>query len=202
MKIAMLGGSFNPPHLGHLALADEAVRSLGYDKILFVPARVRPLKTMARGASDRDRLAMTQAAVADNPAFEVTACEMERPSPAPSYTYDTIVELEKHYAGTIEGKIGLIIGDDLLESFAQWFKYEEIPRMVDIILARRAPRGPCGAQPVSIGFAYTPLNNALLEISSTDIRERIAQRRAWQYLAGNRVSEYIKAEKLYGCGDF
>ena len=195
----MLGGSFNPPHLGHLALADEAVRSLGYDKIIFVPARVRPLKTMARGASDHDRLAMTQAAIADNPAFEVTACEMERPSPSPSYTYDTIVELQKYYARVLEGKIGLIIGDDLLESFAQWFKYEEIPRMADIILARRVSRVSLSLR---AGFVYTPLNNALLEISSTDIRERIAQKRAWQYLAGNRVSEYIKAEKLYGCGDF
>jgi nicotinate-nucleotide adenylyltransferase len=197
VKIALLGGSFNPPHLGHLSLADEAARSLGYDKIIFVPARGNPLKPMARGASDHDRLAMTEAAIEGNSAFGITACEMERPSP--SYTYDTIVELEKQYAGALEGKIGLIIGDDLLESFSQWFKCGEIPRMADIILARRSSRV---SMPLRVGFSYTPLNNALLEISSTDIRERIAQGRAWQYLAGNRVSEYIKAEKLYGCGDF
>jgi nicotinate-nucleotide adenylyltransferase len=198
MKIALLGGSFNPPHLGHLALADEVLFALGYDKIIFVPARQRPLKTMARGASDKDRLAMTRAAIADNAAFEADSCEMERQSP--SYTYDTITHLEKKYAPSLDGKIGLIIGDDLLESFSQWFKYREIPQKADIILARR--NGTAVSLLPAIDFDVIPLNNPLLQISSTDIRVRIARGLSWQYLAGKNVSEYIKAEKLYGCGNF
>jgi nicotinate-nucleotide adenylyltransferase len=135
---------------------------------------------------------------------------MEREGP--SYTYDTIMYLSKKYNGALgtlnqalqskdarsplEGKIGLIIGDDLLESFSQWYKHDELPLVADIILARR------GKNAASALFTFVELKNSLLDISSTDIRNRIQNGLSWRYLAGEGVSQYIKKEKLYGCTDF
>ncbi|GMO50025.1 MAG: hypothetical protein Pg6C_13250 [Treponemataceae bacterium] len=191
----MLGGSFNPPHLGHIALAREVI-ALGYQKVIFVPAGIRPLKAMAAGASDSDRLAMTRLAAADCPAFAVDSCEMERDGP--SYTYDTIGYLEKKYGGGLDGKIALIIGDDLLAGFDEWRHSGELPRKADIIIARRfAEDNALSAIP---SFPHIELGNRLVSISSSDIRERIADGRAWEHLAGEGVSGYIKRAKLYGYG--
>jgi nicotinate-nucleotide adenylyltransferase len=190
VKLAVLGGSFNPPHIGHLALADEAVLSLGYDRVLFVPARVRPLKDISPGADDKDRIAMTALAIESNRAFGLETCEMEREGP--SFTWDTLLFLAQKYP--LEGKIGFILGDDLIESFPRWRNYRDIPRAADLILARRT------AEPVEVPFPHIPLGNPLVPISSSDIRERIRAGRAWRYLAGERVSEYIIREKLYGYG--
>jgi len=191
-KIAMLGGSFNPPHLGHLVLADEVIHSLGYTRVLFVPAHVRPLKQMAAGARDQDRITMTKIAIAHNPAFCLETAEMEREGP--SYTYDTIVELTKKYQSELEGKIGLIMGEDLIESFGEWYKHRELSQIADIILARRN-----GADlRDSFAYPHISLQNAVLAVSSTEIRERIQQKLAWRYLAGEDVYEYIRTTKLYG----
>jgi nicotinate-nucleotide adenylyltransferase len=223
----MLGGSFNPPHVGHLVLADEVIHQLGYTKVIFVPARVRPLKVMAHGAHDSDRIAMTKIAIAGNPAFCLDTCEMEREGP--SYTYDTIVELTKKYQSELEGKIGLIMGEDLIESFGEWFKHNELAQIADIILARRvrtdarrvrtdarrvrtdarrvrtdARRVRTDARrvrtDVSCSFAYPhiALQNAALAVSSTEIRDRIQQGLSWRYLAGEAVYGYIRDTKLYG----
>jgi nicotinate-nucleotide adenylyltransferase len=199
VKIAMLGGSFNPPHIGHRALAGEVMRSLGYTAVLFVPARERPLKTAAWGASDKDRLVMTAIAVSEDPAFMLETCEMERKGP--SYTYDTIVYLTGKYKDTLEGKIGLIIGDDLAESFCHWYRYEELPVIADIILARRIRAESAGSVP-DFPFRHIRLEKDLPDVSSTDIRNRILHGDSWRHLAGNGISEYIESEKLYGYRDF
>jgi nicotinate-nucleotide adenylyltransferase len=194
VKIAMLGGSFNPPHLGHIALARE-VLALGYRKVVFVPAKIRPLKTMAAGASDADRLEMTRLAAAGGPEFAVDSCEMERDGP--SYTCDTIDCLEKKYAGELDGKIALVVGDDLLAGFDEWHRSAELPHKADIVIARRLAGE--GAPPVP-PFPHIELDNRLVDISSSDIRGRIARGLAWEHLVGECVSRYIKQAKLYGYG--
>jgi nicotinate-nucleotide adenylyltransferase len=187
-KIAMLGGSFNPPHLGHLVLADETVRRLGYDTVVFVPTRVHPWKDMAPGADDGARLEMLRLAAAGNSAFVVEPCELSRGGP--SYTHDTVVFLEQKYGA---GKIGLILGDDLAADFDKWYRYRELAERTEIILARRV-EGSAADFP----WPHRELDNALLPVSSSDIRRRIAGARGWRYLVDPAVHRYIIERKLYG----
>ena len=135
MKVAVLGGSFNPIHIGHLALADDVCKTFGYDKVLFIPALNPPHKEMNDAASAHDRLAMVQAACEGDGRFAAEGCELERGGV--SYTYDTICYLEEKYRGQLEGKIGLIMGSDLLENFHLWHKAAELAEKCDLVLARR-----------------------------------------------------------------
>ena len=100
MKIAVLGGSFNPIHVGHLVLADEVCSTLGYDRVLFIPAFVPPHKEMTGGFSARDRLEMTRLACEGDERFETESCEIDRGGV--SYTYDTICYLEEKYSSELE----------------------------------------------------------------------------------------------------
>jgi nicotinate-nucleotide adenylyltransferase len=195
-KIALLGGSFNPPHIGHLVLADEVIHRLGYDKVVFVPARCHPFKGQPLGAGDSDRVAMLKAAIADNSAFEITLCEMERPGV--SYTYDTVESLEQKYADTLSGKIALVIGDDLIADFDKWYRARELSERADIVLARRLPVRIEENKNAAFSYPHIELENAVLPVSSSDIRERIAAGKSWRYLVTPRVSEYIIARSLYG----
>src|SRR5574344_1341452 len=135
MKVAVLGGSFNPIHIGHLALADDVCKTFGYDKVLFIPALNPPHKEMNDAASAHDRLAMVQAACEGDGRFAAEGCELERGGV--SYTYDTICYLEEKYRGQLEGKIGLIMGSDLLENFHLWHKAAELAEKCALVLARR-----------------------------------------------------------------
>jgi nicotinate-nucleotide adenylyltransferase len=197
MKIAMLGGSFNPPHIGHLFLADETLHQLGYHKVLFVPARQHHFKGEPVGAGPEDRLAMLRLTIGDNQNFEVDTCELEREGI--SYTIDTLGFLEQKYAGALEGKIGFIMGDDLAADFDKWYRVAEIPESSDIILARRLLSSGGRKFPESRRFPYRhcELNNALLPVSSSDIRRRIAEGYSWRYLVSPAVSRYIIEQNLY-----
>jgi nicotinate-nucleotide adenylyltransferase len=191
-KIALLGGSFNPPHIGHLVLADEVIHRLGYDKVVFVPARCHPFKGQPLGAQDSDRVAMLNLAIADNSAFEIALYEMERPGV--SYTWDTVESLEQKYADTMSGKIALVIGDDLIADFDKWYRAEELSEHTDIVLARRLTN----SKNTAFLYRHIELKNAVLPVSSSDIRERIASKKSWRYLVTPRVSEYIIERNLYG----
>ena len=114
MRLAVLGGSYNPIHIGHLMLADAVALRYGYDTIAFVPAFLSPFKDGHSGCTADDRLAMVKLAIADNPAFYCEPCEIQRQGV--SYTIDTLKFLKKKFP-QCEGKIGLIIGDDVLEGF-------------------------------------------------------------------------------------
>src|SRR5574344_681202 len=110
MKIAILGGTFNPIHIGHLALADDVCITFGYDRMLFIPAFCPPHKEMNDAESGDDRFAMTELACNMDSRFKVDDCELKRGGV--SYTYDTVCFLEKKYASDLEGKIGLVMGQD------------------------------------------------------------------------------------------
>jgi nicotinate-nucleotide adenylyltransferase len=190
-RIALLGGSFNPPHLGHLFLADQVIHEFHYDRVIFVPARVRPLKDIAAGADDADRLEMLRLACRRNPRFDLEDCELSRNGP--SFTFDTICYIEKKYAGSIVGKIGLIIGDDLIPDFDRWYHYRDLVDRCDIILARRLR----GEGEIPFPYPHLVLDNALLKVSSTDIRHRIADGRSFRYLMPPKVYKYIVEKGLY-----
>ena len=134
MKLAVLGGSYNPIHIGHLMLADTVCRSCGYDTIAFVPAFLSPFKRGHAGCTVEDRIAMVERAVADNPAFYCEQCEVNRQGV--SYTIDTLRFLTQKYPQR-DGKIGLIIGDDLLGGLDTWHEAVSLDDYADIIVGNR-----------------------------------------------------------------
>ncbi|HIW36197.1 MAG TPA: nicotinate (nicotinamide) nucleotide adenylyltransferase [Candidatus Treponema faecavium] len=198
MRIAMLGGSFNPPHAGHLFLADEVRCRLGYDKILLIPACTPPHKALAPGASAAQRLEMLVRCTQDVPYFAVDSCEIDRRGV--SYTYDTVRYLNERYASVLDGKIGLIMGDDLAADFNTWAGCDMLPVLTDIILARRMIAEPEAARQ-EFSVRHIELGNSILPISSSDIRSRIKNGAAWRYLVPDAVYRYIVNGKLYGFTD-
>ena len=225
MKLAVLGGSYNPIHIGHLMLADTVCRSCGYDTIAFVPAFLSPFKRGNAGCTVEDRIAMVERAVADNPAFYCEPCEVTRQGV--SYTIDTLRFLTQKYPQR-DGKIGLIIGDDLLGGLDTWHEAVSLDDYADIIVGNRviAPQenGPAavGAESKGAvnsmtavgttaqsagnvtaigttagGIPYIRLQNALLPVSSSGIRTAIAEKKSWRYLVPPAVYSYIKEHQLY-----
>jgi nicotinate-nucleotide adenylyltransferase len=189
VKLAILGGSFNPVHLGHLWLADAALSILGYDRIILVPAFVSPFKPGVHEVSAGDRLDMLAASVPGDPRLTVDGCEIRRGGV--SYTIDTIADIRQRYRP--EGKMGLIIGDDLAQTFSQWRRAEAVAAETDIIIARRE-----SAKPAAFPYPCTPLNNAVMEISSASVRARIQNGGPWRSLVPPGARFIIEDRRLYG----
>ena len=195
MRLAVLGGSYNPIHIGHLMLADAVALRYGYDTVAFVPAFLSPFKDGHSGCTADDRLAMVKLAIADNPAFYCEPCEIQRQGV--SYTIDTLKFLKKKFP-ECEGKIGLIIGDDLLEGFSGWREAEYIPDYADIIVGNRIIDRYSTEQAASAGkVPHLRVDNALLPVSSSGIRAAIQEKKSWRYLVPSAVYSYIKEHKLY-----
>jgi len=195
MRLAVLGGSYNPIHIGHLMLADAVALRYGYDTVAFVPAFLSPFKDGHSGCTAEDRLAMVKLAIADNPAFYCEPCEIQRQGV--SYTIDTLQFLKKKFP-QCEEKIGLIIGDDLLEGFAGWREAERIPDYADIIVGNRISDRYSTEQAASAGrVPHLRVDNALLPVSSSGIRAAIQEKKSWRYLVPSAVYSYIKEHKLY-----
>lgn len=190
MRLAVLGGSFNPVHIGHLFLAEEACALLGYDRVLFIPACVPAHKELDCGAGNAQRLALLEAALSPFKSFTADACELERGGI--SYTFDTLTYLLQKYQGSIEGRIGFIMGDDLVAGFDRWKRASDLADIADIVLARRCA-GDC-----EFSYRHISLDNTLFPVSSSDIRRRISSGGAWRSLVGERVASLIELGGLYG----
>ena len=214
MKLAVLGGSFNPIHIGHLHLADSAIKAFGFDRLLLVPANISPFKQtpgaclahsgeMAPGAAfatpDKkapgtaaDRLDMILASVTGDPRIAVEDMELRRGGV--SYTIDTIREIIERYQP--DGKPALILGDDLVADFSKWKDAEELARIADLIIARRCDTKTAGGK--KFPYPHKELKNEIIDISSAMIRERISRGRiAWQYLVPQGARLIIEDRGLY-----
>lgn len=193
MRLAVLGGSFNPIHLGHLVIADSALSRLGYDRVVLVPAYSSPFKPAVPGMEDgtRSRLETIAASIAGDPRLTIDDCEIRRGGV--SYTVDTLADIVRRYLP--DGKPGLIIGDDLVGDFRSWRKSGEILETADIIVARRAGRDKPKAD-----FPFTHMDNDLIEVSSHTVRQRIAENGAWRYLVPSAARAAIEGQGLYGFG--
>ncbi|MDR0722710.1 MAG: nicotinate (nicotinamide) nucleotide adenylyltransferase [Treponema sp.] len=189
MKLAILGGSFNPVHMGHLVLADTVLSALRYDRIILIPAYQSPFKQGAVGGSPQDRLDMLAASIPGDPRFTMDDCEIKRKGV--SYTIDTIKDIMARYRP--EGKLGLVLGDDLAGNFLSWREASEIMSQVDIIIAHRI-----AAASESFPYPHKRLNNAIIEISSAVLRDRIQDQGNWRYLVPAGARGIIEDRKLYG----
>lgn len=202
MRLAILGGSFNPVHNGHIALAFALKNKLAYDRVLFIPASSPPHKELTAGASPADRLAMLALAARDanKEAGEdfvgVEDCELLRGGV--SYSIDTIEWLEKKYEGVISGKIGLALGQDLAAGFGTWKRADELACRTDLILARRADSGSVpDDRETTFPWPHIALENALLPVSSSAIRAAIRGGTPWHSLVPPAVYRYIGEHTLY-----
>lgn len=191
MKLAILGGSFDPVHIGHLHLAETALGKLGYDRVILIPAFISPFKSGAETCSPADRLDMLAASIQADPRLGLDDCELRREGV--SYTIDTIGDITARYRPT--GKPGLILGDDLAQHFSEWRRAEEIVEGADIIIARRL-----SAAPAAFPYPYKALDNDRIGVSSQEIRSRIREGEDWRYLVPQGARLIIQDRRLYGCG--
>lgn len=184
MRLGVFGGTFDPIHVGHLAIAQAALECVPLERVLFVPARRSPLKERGPFALEADRLAMLRLAVEDEPRFEVSTLELEREGL--SYTVDTLELLQGR------GDLYLIMGADAVSEFHRWRDPERIRDLAVLLVASR-PGAPALPQDDRLVAFDAPL----LDISSRELRARAARGRSLRYLVPDRVWEHLEAQGLY-----
>ncbi|MDC7239757.1 MAG: nicotinate (nicotinamide) nucleotide adenylyltransferase [Spirochaetales bacterium] len=189
MKLIMLGGTFNPPHVGHLKIADEVRRHFGYERLVLVPSYRPAHKSVDQEVSFHHRMKMVELSVQGWPDTVVSSCEHDRGGV--SYSIDTILYLKELYK--VEGRPGLIIGDDLVPGFAGWHRAEELSELADIIICHRGR-----PEDLDFPFRHRYFQNTMVEASSTDIREAVRAGQDVADLLPTAVLDYIRREGLYG----
>lgn len=197
-KIGLLGGTFDPIHLGHLLTADFVLKALDLEKIIFIPANHPPHKTELKVTPAQDRYIMTILATTHNPKFRVSDIELKREGL--SYTIDTIKRFVAKYGDSAE--FYFILGADAIADLEKWEKFEDLlqlcyfvaatrPGFMDKVLQAKKRFGKLGEQ--KIIWLDTPE----LNISSTDIRNRVKQNLPIRYIVPDVVENYIYKEGLY-----
>ncbi len=187
-RVAFFGGTFDPVHLGHMLVAQDALEGLGLDKVVFIPAGQNPLKRKAPEASEAHRVAMLRLAIEGHPHFSIWEGELERQGP--SYTIETVEALRKEY----QGETYWIIGEDQVGQLPQWHRAEELARMTQFACLARPGTQPQGAPS---GFRVEYVAGHPFAVSSTEIRERAAAGRPIDFLVPQAVRDYIETNKLY-----
>jgi nicotinate-nucleotide adenylyltransferase len=185
MKIGILGGTFNPPHLGHLILAQEACQKVGLDRVFFVPTNIPPHK-QSGNVSAQDRLKMVKLLVDGDKRFVVTDVEIKRSGV--SYTIDTVRELRKKYP---DDELYLIVGSDLANNFSSWRYFDELKKEIEIVVARRRD------YPLRREGDFWTVGILQMGISSSYIRSLIKRHFGVKYLVTDKVARYIEKHKLY-----
>jgi nicotinate-nucleotide adenylyltransferase len=192
-RFGLLGGSFDPPHLGHLAFAEWARVQLDLEGVLFMPAGDPPHKRRARMTEARHRLAMTRLAVRGNPAFAVSDLEVRRNGP--SYTVDTLRALT---AAHPRRAWVLLMGADAFTGFGTWRDPEGILARAQLAVALRpGARRPRAGRWTRTGAGVTFLDNPGLEVSSTALRDRARAGLSLRYLVPEAVARHITRHALY-----
>jgi nicotinate-nucleotide adenylyltransferase len=183
MKIGLYGGTFDPIHHGHLILARQALEQLGLDRLVFIPAAQSPFKTGQALTCGRHRFEMVKLAIQGEAYFAADDLEIERAGP--SYSIDTVDVYRKVFPGA---ELFWLIGEDHLPSLPKWHRIDELKDRVRFVVLSRADR----AGPVPY-----PLIPRRIDISATEIRNRVANNLPITYLVPERVLRYVQAVKLY-----
>lgn len=197
-RIGVLGGSFDPPHIGHLWLATLAADELHLDRVLFVPAAQPPHKRRRRMTSAAHRLLMTRLAIASDPLFELSGIEMERPGP--SYTVDTVDELRRLHGE--RARLFLLMAFDSLAQIDSWREPQRLLEMAEWGVGPRPGSTAPSADWLRVRFGAAAARIHLLDgpglaVSATQIRHRVAAGRAIRYLVPRAVEELIVDQGLY-----
>lgn len=196
-RVGVLGGTFDPPHLGHLWLAALAADELELDRVLFMPAARPPHKRRRRISSTSDRLVMTRLAITGNPAFELCPLEIERPGP--SFTVDSVRELRRLHP---DAHLFLVMAADSLEQIHTWRDPQLLLSLVEWAVGPRRGfelpdrdllRERFGEHATRIHL----LSGPALEVSASAIRRRVAEGRTIRYLVPRAVEDHISDRNLY-----
>ncbi len=188
MYSGILGGTFDPPHKGHLALADAAIEKLGLSRVIFVPAGVPPHKSAKIISTQKHRLKMMELAIAGRTEFELSRIELERPGK--SYTIETILDLKKIYP---DDQFFFLLGADNVREMNDWFQPERIFENATVAAVNRPGFRPAGR--FASGVRYFDMEP--VPISSTLIREKIKGGESIAGLVEPEVERYIMDNSLY-----
>ncbi len=187
MKIAILGGTFNPPHFGHLFFANEVRQKLNYDKIIFIPSSISAHKKRDINTSDSDRIEMTKLAVENLSWAGFSDCDIKRGGV--TRTLDTIEDIHKEFR--LDSKPGFIIGDDLMSGFHLWKNPDLIAQNAELIIGVRE------SVISDFDYKFTQVSNRAFPLSSSEIRSRVKEGFDIDFLLPKEVIEYIKKNGLY-----
>lgn len=196
MRIGVFGGTFDPIHMGHLIVAEDARAALELDKVLFIPAGQPWFKSYRQITEAHHRLAMVRLAVEGNPSFDVTDIEIRRTGP--SYTVDTLAELRGQHP---DAELIVILGIDALREIDRWHQPRKLFELASVAGMAR----PGASLDPSVLNAAIPgassrmqlIDSALIDISGTDIRQRVAACRSISYRVPAAVERYIHENGLY-----
>jgi nicotinate-nucleotide adenylyltransferase len=197
-RVGLLGGTFNPPHLGHLVCAQEAHDQLGLDRLLLVPAGVPPHKAIEADPGIEHRVAMCAAAIAGDPRFAVSRVDADRPGP--SFTVDTLRALNAEAPGD---DLTFIVGGDMAHALPTWREPEAVLALAELGVAEREGVARAEIAERLAGLAGTAervrfFTMPRIDVSSSLIRRRAAAGRPLRYLVPDAVADYIAQRRLYG----
>lgn len=199
-KIALFGGSFDPIHLGHLAMAVDVIEKCQFDTLYLCPANKNPLKPHSPSASGQERLQMVKEAIKGICRLEVLDLELNRASP--SYTIDTLLQLkELHNQGGRQVKLYLLLGEDSAAAFYRWHQPQEIIQLASLVVGCRSIERNDLLAGVPEEFKALLekafVKTRFFEVSSSEIRGRIAAGKVVHHLLPYRVAQYIHSKGLY-----
>lgn len=195
-QIAILGGTFDPPHFGHLILAEQACDQLHVERVLWVPAAHPPHKQGEHYTGVDHRLEMLRLALVDNPCFAISLIDVNRP--APHYSVDMLSFLRHEYAGT---ELLFLMGGDSLRDLSTWREPARLLKLAHLVVMRRPGDNLnlIASEEIIPGIKdrVTLLDTPLIEISAHDIRQRVQGGRSIRYLVPEPVRAYIVRSNLY-----
>lgn len=186
-KVGILGGTFDPPHYGHLLIASEILSALKLDKIWFMPNQEPPHKKKSGLVTNEERLEMLRLAIKGNPTFGIQTIELERQGP--SYTIDTMRMIHEQYRNQ---QFYFIIGADMIEFLPNWQEIDELVKLVQFVGVERPTYSHLTKYPIL--YVDVPA----FEVSSSMIRERLNSGLSVRYLLPDSVIDFIKERHLYG----
>ena len=190
-RVGVFGGTFDPPHLGHVVVAGEVVEAVGLDRLLWVPASVAPHKKSRPVTAAGVRRRMVEAAIRDDPRFELCDLELERGGV--SYTVDTLRTLRATHPGW---SLALVVGADLLTGFSSWKEPAAIAELAELVVMSRAGAEPADGGP-GPGIRTRIVPVSAVEISSSRVRDRVSRGLAVRDMVAPRVISIIESERLY-----
>ncbi|MDD3822475.1 MAG: nicotinate (nicotinamide) nucleotide adenylyltransferase [Sphaerochaetaceae bacterium] len=204
MKTAVIGGTFDPVHLGHLHLLHSLIGLTDYEHVLIIPVASPPHKRHEKSVTNEDRLTMLRLALDEyhdlypserETIIGIDTCEMDRGGT--SYMFDTVHELYQRY--DVDGQIGVVLGDDLLAGLRRWYRFDELRHKVEFIICRRTEERPPQVLPPGVRGRF--LENPVMIDSSTSVRTAIASGEAdperLATLVPKSVVHYILEHELY-----